>query len=107
VRRRFLEQATGTDLSALDVEVYLEYRGPREKAEWLEITAATVHRDFYVNAFRIREVKSRRIWTGCVGHGITRWAAAFLARHGFDQGDWPKAIRSQLRYEPKPPRTVG
>jgi seryl-tRNA synthetase len=105
-RKRVIDISTSAKIPTLDVEVYMEYRGPRDKAEWLEITAATVHRDFYVNAFRIREVKGRRIWTGCVGHGITRWAAAFLARHGFDPSDWPKAIRSQLRYEPKPPRTV-
>jgi seryl-tRNA synthetase len=105
-RKRVIDISTSAKIPTLDVEVYMEYRGPRATAEWLEIAAATVHRDFYVNAFRIREVKGRRIWTGCVGHGITRWAAAFLARHGFDPSDWPKAIRSQLRYEPKPPRTV-
>ncbi len=105
-RKRVIDVSTSAKIPTLDVEVYLEYRGPRERAEWLEITAATVHRDFYVNAFRIKEVKGRRIWTGCVGHGITRWAAAFLARHGFDPGDWPRAVRSQLRYDPKPPRTV-
>ncbi|MCX8203027.1 MAG: serine--tRNA ligase, partial [Nitrososphaeria archaeon] len=65
-----------------------------------------VHRDFYVNAFRIKEVKERPVWTGCVGHGISRWAAAFLARHGFEVDDWPKPIRERMRYAPTVPKVV-
>jgi seryl-tRNA synthetase len=93
-------------IPTLDIEVYLPYRGERDKAEWLEITAATVHRDYYVKAFKIREAKNREIWTGCVGHGLTRWAAGFLARHGFNFEDWPREVKDRIGELPQPPRTV-
>ncbi|MCS6788187.1 MAG: hypothetical protein NZ733_02715 [Aigarchaeota archaeon] len=105
-RKRVIDVSTSAKIPTLDVEVYMAYRGEREEAEWLEITAATVHRDFYVNAFRIKEVKERPVWTGCVGHGISRWAAAFLARHGFEVDDWPKPIRERMRYAPTVPKVV-
>ncbi|RLG04174.1 MAG: hypothetical protein DRN54_01665, partial [Thaumarchaeota archaeon] len=79
--KRMIDISHINKIPTLDVEVYLPYRGPRERAEWLEITAASVHRDFYVKNFRIKEAKDREIWTGCVGHGLSRWAAGFLARH--------------------------
>ncbi len=93
-------------IPTLDVEVYLPYRGSREEAEWLEITAASVHRDFYVKNFRIKEARGREIWTGCVGHGISRWATGFLARHGFDFDEWPDSIKSIIKRLPQPPKTI-
>ena len=104
--KRRIDISSLDKIPTLDVEVYLPYRGPREEAEWLEITAASFHRDFYVKNFRIREAKGREIWTGCVGHGLTRWAAGFLARHGFDFDEWPKAVKDKIRELPEPPRTV-
>ncbi|MCS7140011.1 MAG: serine--tRNA ligase [Candidatus Nezhaarchaeota archaeon] len=80
-------------IPTIDIECYLPYRGERGKAEWLEITAASVHYTHYVSAFKIKEVKGRDIWTGCVGHGLTRWATAFLAQHGFDPVNWPSEVR--------------
>ena len=93
-------------IPTLDLEVYLPYRGPRDEAEWLEITAASVHRDFYVSRFKIKEARGREIWTGCVGHGLTRWAAGFLARHGFDFDEWPKAVKDKIGELPEPPKTI-
>ncbi len=104
--KRLIDVSSRDKIPTLDIEVYLPYRGPREKAEWLEITAATIHRDFYVKAFKIREAKNRDIWTGCVGHGITRWAAGFLARHGFNFEDWPKEVKNRIKELPQPPKTV-
>ena len=104
--RRMIDVSNIDKVPTLDVEVYLPYRGERDKAEWLEITAASVHRDFYVKNFRIKEAKGRPIWTGCVGHGITRWAAGFLARHGFNFDDWPKAVKEKIGELPEPPKTV-
>ncbi len=93
-------------IPTLDIEVYLPYRGSREGAEWLEITAASVHRDFYAKNFRIKEAKDREIWTGCVGHGLSRWAAGFLARHGLDFDDWPDSIKRVIKRLPQPPKTI-
>ena len=104
--KRLIDISSFDKIPTLDIEVYLPYRGGRDKAEWLEITAATVHRDHYVKAFKIKEAKNREIWTGCVGHGLTRWAAGFLARHGFNFEDWPKEVKDRIRELPQPPRTV-
>lgn len=104
--KRLIDVSHIDKIPTLDVEVYLPYRGPRDEAEWLEITAASVHRDFYVENFRIKEAKGRQIWTGCVGHGISRWATGFLARHGFDFDEWPDSIKSIIKRLPQPPRTI-
>ena len=81
------------NVPAYDVEIYLPYRGPREEAEWLEVAGCFVHKRKFVDAFKIREVKNREIWTGCTGLGLSRWVAAFLAEHGFNPDDWPSEIR--------------
>ncbi len=91
--KRRIDISSREKIPTLDVECYLPYRGERNEAEWLEITAASVHYTHYVSAFKIKEVKNREIWTGCVGHGLTRWATAFLAQHGFNPGDWPSKVR--------------
>ncbi|MEM1824279.1 MAG: aminoacyl--tRNA ligase-related protein [Candidatus Nezhaarchaeales archaeon] len=91
--KRRIDISSREKIPTIDVECYLPYRGEREKAEWLEITAASVHYTHYISAFKIKEVKNREIWTGCVGHGLTRWATAFLAQHGFNIKDWPSEVR--------------
>jgi seryl-tRNA synthetase len=91
--KRRVDISSRERIPTLDVECYLPYRGERDKAEWLEITAASIHYTHYVLAFKIKEVKNREIWTGCVGHGLTRWATAFLAQHGFNPDDWPSRVR--------------
>jgi len=93
------------NVPAYDVEIYLPYRGPRETVEWLEVTACFVHKTKFIDAFKIREVKSKDLWSGCTGMGISRWVAAFLAEHGFDVDKWPKAVRDRFgKY--KLPRTL-
>ncbi len=104
--KRMIDISHVNKIPTLDIEVYLPYRGSREEAEWLEITAASVHRDFYVKNFKIKEARNREIWTGCVGHGLSRWAAGFLARHGFEFDEWPDLVKRIIRSFPQPPRTV-
>lgn len=104
--KRLIDISHMNKIPTLDLEVYLPYRGPRESAEWLEVTAASVHRDFYVKNFKIREAKERELWTGCVGHGLSRWAAGFLARHGFEFDEWPKAVKEMIGKLPKPPKLL-
>ena len=48
-------------IPTLDVELYLPYRRSREAAEWLEITAISVNRDFYAKNFRIKKIKGREV----------------------------------------------
>jgi len=84
------------NVAAYDIEVYLPYRGEREKAEWLEIAACFIHKTKFTESFSIHEAKRRPIWTGCTGLGISRWVAAFLATHGFDPKDWPKTVSERF-----------
>ncbi|MEM3737382.1 MAG: serine--tRNA ligase [Candidatus Bathyarchaeia archaeon] len=84
------------NVAAYDIEVYLPYRGERDKAEWLEIAACFIHRTKFVESFSIHEAKGRPIWTGCTGIGISRWVAAFLATHGFNPENWPKPISERF-----------
>lgn len=105
-KKRTIDISETEKIPTVDVECYLPYKGDRDTSEWLEVTAATVHKNFYVDAFKIKEAKEREIWTGCVGQGLTRWAAAILARHSFDFDAWPKTIRSTIGKLPTPPKTV-
>lgn len=95
-KKQMIDISSTSTIPTLDLECYVPYRGSREQADWLEVTAGTVHRSFYVDAFKIREAKRREVWTGCVGHGLTRWAAAILAQHGFEFDDWPKLLRAKV-----------
>lgn len=78
-----------------DLEVWLPYRGPRERAEWLEIGAYTSARTKYVDSFHIKEARGRDIWTGCGGFGLTRWMAGFLAQKGPDADLWPAEVKKR------------
>ncbi|MEM3163894.1 MAG: aminoacyl--tRNA ligase-related protein [Halobacteria archaeon] len=78
-----------------DLEVWLPYRGDRERSEWLEIGAYTSARTKYVDAFHIKEAKDRDIWTGCGGFGLTRWMAGFLAQKGLDADRWPAEVKKR------------
>jgi len=106
-RKKMIDISSTAKIPTLDLECYLPYRGPRDKAEWLEIAAATVHRTFYVEAFKIKEAKDREIWTGCVGHGLTRWAAAVLGQHGFKLDDWPEALKKKIGNLLRPAKTLA
>jgi len=91
---------------AYDLEIYLPYRGDREKSEWLEVAGCFVHKTKFVESFNIRELKNRVTWTGCSGLGLTRWVAAFLATHGFEPQDWPKAVESKFNRKYKLPTSL-
>ena len=92
------------NVPTLDIEAYVAYRGSRNEAEWLEINAISIHKLKYVEGFGIKS--STRVWTGCNGFGLTRYLAAFLARHGFDPSRWPGEVRDRFAksYDPKPPK---
>ena len=105
-RERLVDISSSSKIPALDVECYLPYRGSRESSEWLEVSSCNVHGRHYVDSFRIREARGREIWTGCVGHGLTRWATAFLAQKGFNFEDWPKEVRERIGVLPPAMETL-
>jgi len=85
------------EVPAYDIEIYLPYRGEREKAEWLEVAGCFVHKRKFVDSFKIRCEEDLEIWTGCTGLGVSRWVAAFLAEKGFKEEDWPAIVREKYR----------
>jgi seryl-tRNA synthetase len=103
-RQKVIDISSRDKIPTLDVECYLPYRGSRDQAEWLETSAGTVHRKYYVDAFRIKELHNREIWTGCLGHGLTRLAAAVLSQHGMDFENWPEPLRKKIGTLPPPIR---
>ena len=93
------------NVAAYDLEIYLPYRGERDRAEWLEVAGCFIHKDKFVKSFSIREARNRPLWTGCTGLGVSRWVAAFLATHGFKPENWPKPVREKFR-EYRLPRSL-
>jgi len=105
-KERLVDISSSSKIPALDVECYLPYRGDRESSEWLEISSCNIHMTHYVDSFKIKEAKGREIWTGCVGHGLTRWTTALLAQKGFNFDDWPSELRNRIGKLPPPTTTL-
>jgi seryl-tRNA synthetase len=101
-KKKVIDVSSRDKIPTLDVGCYLPYRGSRDKAEWLETSAGTVHKTYYVDAFKIKELKNCPIWTGCLGHGLSRWAAAVLSQHGMDFDKWPDSVRRKIGNLPPP-----
>ncbi|MEM3422020.1 MAG: serine--tRNA ligase [Candidatus Hadarchaeum sp.] len=90
-----------SQVATYDVEVLLPYND-----SWLEIGSYNVHRNKFVETFKIKEVKGRQVWTGCCGFGTSRWVVGFLAQHGFDPSRWPEPIRRRVGSLPPVPKVV-
>lgn len=74
------------------VDILTAYQDRRD----LEVASASRH-DLLPRRFEIK-VKQRggdamHPWSGCLGIGLTRLAAAFLHKHGFDQTHWPTRVK--------------
>jgi len=41
---------------------------------------------------------SERLWSGCSGIGLERWASAFFVKEGLDPDGWPAAFREGIRF---------
>lgn len=93
-------EGTKGEISTIDFEAWLPYRGLREKSEWLEIQNVSVNGDKYPKAFRVRAAKGE-LWSGCGGGSFERWLAAFLGQKGVDPKDWPADIRERFREKAK------
>jgi len=85
------------EVPAYDIEIYLPYRGLREKSEWLEVAGCFVHKKKFIESFKIKSEEGSEIWTGCTGLGLSRWVAAFLAEKGFKEEDWPAKVREKYQ----------
>jgi seryl-tRNA synthetase len=66
----------------------------------LEIASAARHQHL-AKRFGIRVQadggKTEDAWSGCLGIGLTRLAAAFLDKHGFEVERWPKYMQTRFK----------
>lgn len=56
-----------------------------------------VHKQKFIESFKIKSEDNVEIWTGCTGLGLSRWVAAFLAEKGFKEEDWPASVREKYQ----------
>lgn len=61
------------------------------------VVSANIHGTHFIEGFSIKEAHQHRIWTGCTGFGLTRFLYGFLAQKGFNEENWPKLIRDNLK----------
>ncbi len=61
----------------------------------LAVGSMNYHQDFFGRSFEI-ETASGPAHTGCIGFGWERLALAFLAQHGVDPVNWPKAVADHV-----------
>jgi seryl-tRNA synthetase len=54
------------------------------------------HQDNFGQAWGIRDAAGEFAHTACVGFGMERITLALFAHHGFDQAEWPAAVRKLL-----------
>ncbi len=101
----YLQQAgkigdeSSQDTGTIDFEAYMPYRGTRKESEWLEFQNLSVLGDKYITAFNIKAQKSK-LWSGCSGIGLQRWAAVFLAQKGLNPKQWPEGFKKYLENLP-------
>jgi hypothetical protein len=58
-----------------------------------------LHLDFFTEAFDVHiEGGADKLWSGCAGFGLERWALVFLAQHGPDREAWSAVVRDGIRH---------
>jgi seryl-tRNA synthetase len=84
--------ATESQVGTIDYEAILPYRG--EDGDWLEFQNMSVNGDKYPKGFNVKNQSNQKLWSGCSGIGLERWASAFYAQKGLDPEHWPDAFRT-------------
>jgi seryl-tRNA synthetase len=64
----------------------LPYNGKK-----LAVGSINYHQDFFGRTFDLRTTEDAA-HTGCIGFGYERLALAFLAQHGVNEKEWPRAV---------------
>ncbi|WP_456472521.1 serine--tRNA ligase [Methanocaldococcus sp.] len=88
-----------------EMRLWLPYIKNERKG--VAVTSANVHGTHFVEGFKIKEYKNRRIWTGCTGYGITRWIVGYLAQYGFNFDDWHPEIKKRIKNLPEVPKLIS
>lgn len=79
------------EIETLDIELYIPY-----EKRWLELSSCNILYDEKIRTFNIRRSPKLKIWSGCIGVGINRFAYGFLSQHSFDTKKWPIEVKSQF-----------
>jgi seryl-tRNA synthetase len=66
------------------------------KNSTLAVGSYNYHQDFFGRNLNITLPDGSAAHTACVGFGLERMAYAFLAQFGFDQKNWPEAVRKAV-----------
>ncbi|WP_456418830.1 serine--tRNA ligase [Methanocaldococcus infernus] len=88
-----------------EMRLYLPYI--KDERKGVAVTSANVHGTHFVEGFKIKDYKNRKVWTGCTGYGITRWVVGFLAQYGFNFDDWPEKVKKRIGKLPEVPKLVS
>lgn len=67
-----------------------------KKTEYLEVAGASILKDQHIKRFGIKANSGKKLWSGCFGIGLERFAYAFLSNNGFEQKNWPKSFKKYL-----------
>ncbi|WP_423793455.1 serine--tRNA ligase [Methanocaldococcus indicus] len=70
------------------------------------VTSANVHGTHFVEGFKIKDYKNRKVWTGCTGYGLTRWVVGYLSQYGFNFDDWHPIIKKKIKKLPEVPKLI-
>ncbi len=96
-----VEDEDETKLGTVDFEAYLPYRGSREESEWLEFGNLSIFSK-YTESFNIKsQSQSEKLYSGCSGIGLERWAVAFLAQNGLNMDNWPEPFKDYFGEMPE------
>jgi hypothetical protein len=84
-----------TQLSDLYPKASVDILTTFQGGNYLEVATASRYdrlpRRFEINA-RLADGSCVHPWSGCLGIGLTRLAAVFLEKHGFEPDKWPKPV---------------
>jgi seryl-tRNA synthetase len=62
----------------------------------LAVGSLNYHTDFFGRAFDIRLEGAGPAHSTCVGFGLERLVAAFIAQHGLEPDNWPAGVRRSV-----------
>lgn len=68
---------------------------------WIEIQNLSVNAEKYTKGFNVKSQTNEKLWSGCNGVGLERWAAAFIGQYGLNQENWPEKFRKYFGDLPK------
>ncbi|NHJ47038.1 MAG: serine--tRNA ligase [Asgard group archaeon] len=98
-----VELANFDQIGTIDIEIYMPYRGTRQKSDWLETQNVSILGTKYTKGFTVKSQSGKDLWSGCAGGSFERYIAAFVAQKGTNPDNWPEALLKYIDKLPKGP----